>query len=126
MMTRYRIMSHHALQQEMKAVARGERKPPVNAAHPSFNSIDSLTRLLTPDNRRLMAIIRDERPSSIAALAKRTGRAAPNLARTLTKLEAAGLIRMETVKRRKVPTALVKNLRVRIDPYSDTDILEIA
>lgn len=125
-MTRYRIMSHDALKEEMKAVARGEQKAPSNAAHPSFNSIEALTRLLTSENRHLLAVIRDEKPRSIAELADLTGRAAPNLTRTLSKLEAAGLIKMVTVNRRKVPTALVKTLRVKIDPYSDRDVLEIA
>jgi len=125
-MTRYRIMSHEALKEEMKAVARGDKRAPADAAHPSFNSIEALTRLLTSENRHLLAVIRDEKPRSIAELAQLTGRAAPNLTRTLTKLEAAGLIKMKTVNRRKVPTALVKSLRVKIDPYSDRDVLEIA
>jgi predicted transcriptional regulator len=125
-MTRYRIMSHGALKEEMKAVARGERRAPANAAHPSFNSIEALTRLLTSENRHLLAMIRDRKPESIAELAELTGRAASNLTRTLTKLEAAGLVKMRTVNRRKVPTAPVKKLRVRIDPYSDRDVLEIA
>jgi predicted transcriptional regulator len=119
-MTRYRIVSHEALKEEIKAVARGERKAPADAAHPSFNSIEALTRLLTSENRRLLAVIRDEKPASL------TGRAAPNLTRTLAKLEAAGLVKMKTVNRRKVPTALAKSLRVKIDPYSDRDVLEIA
>lgn len=125
-MTRYRIMSHEALKEEMKAVARGAKKAPADAAHPSFNSIEALTRLLTTENRQLLALIRDEKPESIAELAELTGRAASNLTRTLTKLEAAGLIKMRTVNRRKVPMALVKSLRVKIDPYSDRDVLEIA
>jgi predicted transcriptional regulator len=125
-MTRYRIMSHEALKEEMKAVARGERRAPADAAHPSFNSIEALTRLLTPENRHLLSLIRDRKPESIADLSQMTGRAASNLTRTLTKLEAAGLIKMRTVNRRKVPTAPVKRLHVRIDPYSDRDVLEIA
>jgi predicted transcriptional regulator len=125
-MTRYRIMSHETLKEELKAVARGEKKAPADAAHPSFNSIEALTRLLTSENRNLLAVIRDRKPRSIAELAELTGRAAPNLTRTLAKLEAAGLVKMKTVNRRKVPTALAKSLRVKIDPYSDRDVLEIA
>ncbi len=124
-MTRYRIMRHDALKEEMKAVARGERKAPADAAHPSFNSIEALTRLLTPENRRLLAVIRDREPRSIAELAQWIGRAASNLTRTLGKLEAAGLIEMQTVNRRKVPRTEVKTLHVEIDPYSDRDVLEI-
>jgi predicted transcriptional regulator len=119
-------MSHEALKEEMKAVANGGKRAPADAAHPSFNSIEALTRLLTSENRHLLAMIRDRKPESIAKLAELTGRAASNLTRTLTKLEAAGLVKMRTVNRRKVPTAPVKKLHVRIDPYSDRDVLEIA
>jgi predicted transcriptional regulator len=51
----------------MKVVARGERRAP-DASKPSFNSIEAVVRLLTPDNRRLLALIRDRRPASVAEL----------------------------------------------------------
>jgi predicted transcriptional regulator len=125
-MTTYRIQSHRSLRDEMKAVARGERPAPDDAALPSFNSVEALMRLLTPENRRLLAVIRDRQPQSIAELAAITGRAAPNLTRTLAKLEAIGFVRMRTVARRKVPTAAVRTLRVEIDPFSQNDRLEVA
>jgi predicted transcriptional regulator len=125
-MKKTRIQSLASLEAEMRAVARGERKAPVDAARPSFNSVEALIRLLTPENRRLLAIIRDKKPSSIADLAKLTGRAASNLTRTLGKLEAAGLVRMEGLDKRKMPVATVKKLHVEIDPFSQQDRLEIA
>jgi predicted transcriptional regulator len=85
-----------------------------------------LIRLLTPENRELMAVIRDRRPRSIAELAEMTGRAASNLTRTLAKLEAVGFVRMQTVNRRRMPVAAVRRLRVEIDPFSQNDRLEIA
>ena len=36
------------------AVARGKQPAPNDAALPSFNSIDALVRLLTPENRELL------------------------------------------------------------------------
>jgi predicted transcriptional regulator len=125
-MTTYKIQSHQSLRDEMKAVASGERPAPEDAALPSFNSVEALMRLLTPENRRLLAVIRDRRPQSIAELAAITGRAAPNLTRTLAKLEAVGFVRTRTVARRKVPTAAVRTLRVEIDPFSQNDRLEVA
>ena len=125
-MKKDRIQSLAGLEAEMRAVARGERKAPGRAAEPSFNSTEALIRLLTPENRKLLAVIRDRRPSSIAELAKLTGRAASNLTRTLGKLEAAGLIRMEGLDKRKMPVATVKKLHVEIDPFSQHDLLEIA
>jgi predicted transcriptional regulator len=125
-MTEYRIQSHDDLKKEMIAVARGKRAAPKHAALPSFNSVEALMRLLTPENRELLAIIRDRKPQSIAELAEISGRAQPNLTRTLAKLEAVGFVEMRTIERRKVPTAAVRKLRVEIDPFSQNDRLEIA
>lgn len=84
-----------------------------------------MARLLTADNRRLLAIIRDERPSSVAALAERSGRSQPNVTRTLNKLEAIGFITMRMIGRRKAPQAAVRRVTVEIDPYSDSDRLTV-
>lgn len=109
---------------EMRAVARGELKPPADAAEPSVESAAALLRLLTPDNRSLLRTIRDEKPQSIAELAQLTNRAEPNLLRTLSKLEAFGLLEMRTINRRRVPMAKVSMLRVEIDPYAMHDRIE--
>lgn len=124
-MTRHRIISHSGLRDEMTAVARGQKPAVPDAGEQSFESVDALMRLLTPENRQLLAIIRDRKPQSIAELAVFSGRAAPNLARTLAKLEAVGMIRMEEDARRRVPTAVVHKLLVEIDPFSENDRLEI-
>jgi predicted transcriptional regulator len=121
----YKIQSLASLEEEMRAVARGERPAPPDAAKPSFNSVDALVRLLTPENRQLLALIRDRRPHSVAALAEMAGRAQPNLTRTLAKLEAAGLITMQAHGRRKAPSAAVEKIIVEIDPYSDRDRLRV-
>ena len=125
-MKRAKIQNLRALREEMKAVARGERRAPSGASRPSFNSVEAVVRLLTPDNRRLLALIRDRQPESVAELVAMTGRAQPNLTRTLAKLEAAGFIRMKTVGRRKAPSVAVKRIVVEIDPYSDRDRLRVA
>jgi predicted transcriptional regulator len=121
-----KIQSLRSLREEMKAVARGERPAPRDARKASFNSVEAVVRLLTPQNRRLLALIRDQKPRSVAELVAITGRAQPNLTRTLAKLEAAGFIRMKTVGRRKTPTVAVKRIVVEIDPYSDRDRLHVA
>jgi predicted transcriptional regulator len=88
-MKRYKIQNLASLasvEEEMRAVARGERRAPADAARPSFNSVDALVRLLTPENQRLLALIRDRKPGSVTELVEMTGRAQPNLTRTLAKL----------------------------------------
>ena len=125
-MTKYKVQNLRSLREEMKAVARGERPAPADAAKPSFNSVEAVVRLLTPDNRHLLAIIRDRKPRSVAELVRLTGRAQPNLTRTLAKLEAAGFITMKVVGRRKAPSAAIKKIVVEIDPYSDSDRMRVA
>jgi predicted transcriptional regulator len=125
-MKKAKIEHLQALREGMKAVARGERRAPSDASRPSFNSIEAVVRLLTPDNRRLLALIRDRKPKSVAELVALSGRAQPNLTRTLAKLEAAGFIRMTSVGRRKAPSVTVQRIVVEIDPYSDRDRLRVA
>ncbi len=125
-MTKYKVQSLRSLREEMKAVARGERPAPANAGKPSFNSVDAVVRLLTPENRQLLALIRDRKPQSVAELVEMSGRAQPNLTRTLAKMASAGFITMKAVGRRKAPIVAVKKIVVEIDPYSDRDRLKVA
>jgi predicted transcriptional regulator len=125
-MKRARVQSLGSLRAQMKAVARGVRPAPAHASKPSFNSIEAIVHLLTPANRRLLALIRDRKPESVTELVILTGQAQPNLTRTLAKLEAAGFIRMKTVGRRKTPSVAVRKIVVEIDPYSDHDRLRVA
>jgi hypothetical protein len=53
-MTSAKIKSLRSLRTQMKAIARGKRPAPVDAARSSFNSVAALVRLLTPDNRQLL------------------------------------------------------------------------
>jgi predicted transcriptional regulator len=125
-MTKFKVQSLASLREEMKAVARGERKAPADAGRPSFNSVEALLRLLTPENRALLALMRAEKPGSLAELAKLSGRAAPNVTRTIGKLVAAGLVEIKIVKHRKVAVPVVKRLKIEIDPFSEKDLVEYA
>ena len=124
-MTDYKIQDLRSLRDEMKAVARGERPAPADAAQPSFNSVEALVRLLTQENRQLLALIRDRGPQSVADLARMSGRAQPNLTRTLAKLESAGFITMKAVGKRKTPRVVVNKIVVEIDPCSNHDRLSV-
>src|SRR3989304_8863903 len=125
-MNRFKIQDHASLREERRAVARGEGLAPKDAGSTTFDSVEALLRLLTPQNRELLAIIRDKKPQSIAELAELTGRAQPNLTRTLGKLAAIGFVRLKNVDRRKVPTTTIHSLRINIDPFSQNDRLELA
>jgi hypothetical protein len=103
-------------------VARGARTAPPDAARPSFNSIEALVRLLTPENRQLLAIIRDRKPQSVAALAEMSGRAAESHAHA----RQSGGCRPdhdEGARSSQGRSAAVSRIVVEIDPYSDHDQL---
>lgn len=124
-MTKSKIISHEQLFADMQAVARGERPAPDYAGTTTYNSVEALARILTPENRSLLAVIRDRKPQSVAQLAEWTGRAESNLTRTLDKLGAMGLVTFSTEGRRKIPTATVGRITVEIDPFSGNDRLEM-
>ena len=77
------------------AIARGELKASSQDPKVWFTSIESVAKVLSDRNRELLAVIADERPESMQALAERTGRAKSNLSRTLKTMERYGLVRME-------------------------------
>ena len=121
-----KIQRMNDLEAEMRKVARGEITAPADAALPSVDSTEALIRLLTPDNRSLLRTIRDAKPRSVAELARLTNRAESNLLRTLGKLEAFGLLEMQTIDRRRVPTTKIGKLHLDIDPYAMSDKIEIS
>lgn len=120
-----KIQRMNDLEAEMRKVVRGEIAAPADAASPSVELTEALIRLLTPDNRSLLRMIRDAKPQSVAELARLTNRSEPNLLRTLGKLEAFGLIEMQTIDRRRVPTTSIGMLQLEIDPYAMSDRVEI-
>jgi predicted transcriptional regulator len=123
---RYKVQSLSSLRREMIDVARGRRPAPADAARPSFESVAVIVGLLTPENRHLMALIRDHKPASVGELAKLSGRAQPNVTRTLAKLQAAGFVTMTSDGRRKMPCAAIRKITIEIDPYSNHDRLKVA
>jgi predicted transcriptional regulator len=120
-----RVQSWAGFKRDLLAAAKGESAP-ADAGGLVVESAEALMRLLTPENRELLRIIRDERPASVAALAKLTHRAEPNLARTLGKLEAAGLVAFRQEGRRRAPISLARRFLVHVDPFGPNDRIEIA
>lgn len=120
-----KVQNWAAFKNDLLTAAKGGGSPK-GAGGLVVESVDALMRLLTPENRELLRIIRDERPVSVAALARRTHRAEPNLARTLGKLEAAGLVEIRREARRRVPVSLARVFRVEVDPFGPNDRIEVA
>jgi predicted transcriptional regulator len=106
------------LREEMRSVARGEREaPPLPAAA-------MLSTLSSPGNLELLRIINQERPASVSALVARTGRAQPNVSRSLQLLARHGLIRLEREGKEVRPVALARSVAVDLAAGTYTPIDE--
>lgn len=122
-----KIQSMQDLKEEMLSVARGERKAPADAAQISFESVEAVIRLLTPENRFLLATIDQKKPTSVADLAKLVHRAEPNVSRTLGKLEALGFVRLrQGAGKAKIPEVAIHRLTVDMDICAQQDRVAVA
>lgn len=89
------IAPYEEMKARTMAVARGERRIGPNEPRVWFTSLESFTRVLSERNRDLLALIAEQEPGSLAELAELSGRAKPNLSRTLRTMERHGLVELQ-------------------------------
>ncbi len=111
-------------------VARGERK--VDPSEPKvwveqvaggrergavrFTSLEAGAKLLSAKNRALLRAIAEREPKSVSELAGITGRAEQNVLRTLNKLAAAGVVRLDRGEgRSRRPVLAARKIHFEID-----------
>lgn len=112
------------------AVARGERRveprapkiwcEPIDAEAAGrpvqFASLEAGAKLLSAKNRVLLRAIAERRPQSVTELAAITGRAEQNVLRTLNKLAAAGVVRLDKgAGRARRPVLAARKVHFEID-----------
>src|SRR5205823_8327821 len=101
------------LRERALQIARGERRRQPDEPRIWFTSLESLAKVLSEPNRRLLRIIDEQRPSSLAELAILTGRKPGNLSRTLKRMSQYGLVKLVRGKRGSVaPQLLVREVRM--------------
>jgi predicted transcriptional regulator len=93
------------LREEMRAVARGEREPSPRPA-------GQLLAALSPEGLELLSVMLREHPATITDVVRLTGRAQPNVSRSLQQLAGHGLVRLTRNGREVRPEPLVRELRV--------------
>lgn len=93
------------LREEMRRVARGEQQASPLPAAP-------LLAALSHDALDLLGVVLRERPSSVTALAALTGRAQPNLSRSLQILAKHRLVRLVRQGREVRPEPIAGAVRV--------------
>ena len=110
MTRKYRQGSYQEFKKFTLDVVKGKRKVDPNepkiwveSADPAnagvreiqFHSLEAGAKLLSAKNRALLRLIAERHPKSVSELAMLAGRAEQNVLRTLHKLSAAGLVRLD-------------------------------
>lgn len=81
-----------------------------------FTSFEAGAKLLSAKNRVLLRLIATRHPRSISELAAFSGRAEQNVSRTLRKLSAAGLVRLDRgAGRARRPVVAARKVHFEID-----------
>jgi predicted transcriptional regulator len=89
------IISKEEYKARTLAIARGEHVPAKDEPKVWFESVQSMSQVLSDQNRALLKLIVATRPQSLVELAERSGRATSNLSRTLKNMERYGLVHFE-------------------------------
>jgi predicted transcriptional regulator len=113
------------------AVARGARRPDPSepkiwverveggvgsGREVQFASLEAGAKLLSGKNRALLRTIAERQPRSVTELAAMTGRAEQNVLRTLNKLAAAGIVRLDKGEgRARRPVLTARRVHFEID-----------
>lgn len=95
----------HELREEMRGVARGERQASPLPAAP-------LLAALSRDTLDLLSVVLRERPPTVTALVALTGRAQPNVSRSLQLLAKYRLIRLVREGREVRPEPIASVVRI--------------
>ena len=96
------ISTRDAYKKRTMAIARGETVPKKDDPKIWFESMGTLSQVLSDQNRVLLALIMDTHPRSLNELSESSGRATSNLSRTLRNMERYGLVHLEKGPDRKV------------------------
>ena len=93
------IADYDRMKARTLAIARGGHKPGGGEPTVWFTSIESFAKVLSGRNRKLLALIAKEKPSSLAELAELSGRHKSNLSRTLKTMARYGLVELKAGER---------------------------
>jgi predicted transcriptional regulator len=113
--TKVGIASHEQLRKRAMEIARGRRHRRPGEPKIWFTSLDSLAKVLSESNRRLLRLIDERHPASLAELEALTGRKASNLSRTLKTMSQYGLVELVPGRRGSVaPKVLVRVVQMEL------------
>lgn len=95
------------------AIARGDYKPRKDEPKIWFESLKSMSQVLSNDNQDLLKLILENKPQSLAELEKLSHRKKSNLSRTLKTLEKYGIVELPKIAGRLVPKVKATDFNVK-------------
>ena len=106
------IMPQEKIRERVLSIARGEYKPKSNEPKIWFTSMKSLAEVLSDENRALLHVIRESKPTSLTSLAELTQRKPSNLSRTLKTMSNYGFVEMKRENKFVRPIVKTTNFRI--------------
>lgn len=94
------------------AIAKGSYKPRKNEPKIWFESIKSMSQVLSTENQALLRTIISHKPRSITELEEITNRKKSNLSRTLKTLEKYGVVELNKIKGKIIPKVKATDFKV--------------
>ena len=94
------------------AIAQGKYKPRRGEPKVWFESLNSMSQVLSSDNQNLLKLIIEHKPRSLAELEKLSDRKKSNLSRTLKTLERYGIIQLSKKDGKLVPKVIATDFKV--------------
>ncbi len=106
------ILSREDYRKRTMSIAKGEYKPKENEPKIWFESIKSLSQVLSNENQELLKLIVENKPKSLTELESLSHRKKSNLSRTLKTLENYGIVSLNKVSGKVVPFVKATDFRV--------------
>ena len=109
---KFGIMSREDYKKRTMAIARGEYRPKKGEPKVWFESLRSMAQVLSNENRQLLKIIKEQKPTSLKELEIVTGRKSSNLSRTLKMMSRYGIVELVRQNRSVKPVVKATDFKV--------------
>ena len=107
------IISKDDYRKRTIAIAKGEYEPKKNEPKIWFESLSSMAQILGSDNQKLLKLIIDHQPRSLAELERISSRKKSNLSRTLKTLERYGIVSLSIDNGNLIPIVEATDFKVQ-------------
>ena len=108
------------------SIANGEYKPRKDEPKVWFESVKSMSQVLSNENQELLRIIIDTKPNSITDLERTTNRKKSNLSRTLKTMEKYGIVKLVKKAGKIVPQVKATDFKVEFGLHYSSPTRQLA